>query len=390
MSRAQTAFIVVGIAGAAIASAAIIAFRQTDMGRSAAAPPVPLTERARAVTGDDPAIPPFPALGTRAWIEGPDGTIVARDLPSAAFALEAGQSLDPRIPPGPFAAVLEVTFRPRGDALGRVGAELTGLRMILERTGAEEDLQVDAAGAAPRRSLSGEPVWMRTPVERLDYELARSRDVPVAFRPIREPFAVGRVMPIPSGGRPVIALGPDGEPAPPREAWPAADEPHPVDALVGGLDLGRCTACHAFHARRPLAPAMPGADDLAEAALAASIAELASGMAGCDERARSVGLDVPPLDVPSATGLATLLVQSAGRLPSAEAAAAEAAETAAAAEQEDAEEAAAEDAAEDATGAGDAASDAGTDPDAVPAVPAVPAAPAARASDPPPAEDARP
>lgn len=343
---ARNAFVVLGISGAAIAASAIIITRQTDMGRAAARATVqvPLAERVRVASGEDPAIEPFPILGTRAWIEGADGTIVERDLPWAAFALEAGQSLDPRIEPGPFAAVIEVTFRPRGDALGRLGASLSGMRMILERAGATDDLHVDAAAARTRESLSGDPVWVRTPVERLDYTLRRTRDVGASFRAIRRPFDRSQPQPLPSAGRPVRAIGPGGEPAAALDAWPAADDPFPVDALIGALDRGRCTDCHWFHARRPV-PGRPGADtgapDLAEASLSRAIAQLADGMDACDDRARAIGLTVPDLGPPATTGIATLLVQSAGRLPSSEAAAA----AAAAEEAAEAAEAAADDAA---------------------------------------------
>ena len=183
----RNTIIVLLLGVATVGAVSIILFRQTDMGRAAAraAIPVPLAERVRVAEGLDPAPGPFPATGTRAWIEGPDGTIVSRDLPWAAFALERGQSLDPRVPPGPATILLEVTFRPRGDALGRVGAAITGLSMILERPAEATDLWVDAASTRTRESLSGSPQWMRQPVERLDYTLRRTRDGAMSFRAIR-------------------------------------------------------------------------------------------------------------------------------------------------------------------------------------------------------------
>ncbi len=319
----RTTSIVLLLGIATVSAISIVVFRQTDMGRAAAraAIPVPLAERVRAAEGLDAAPGPFPATGTRIWIEGPDGTIVSRTLPWAAFALERGQSLDPRIPPGPASILAEVTFRPRGDALGRVGAAITGLSMILERPASGEDLWVDAASTRTRESLSGSPHWMRQPVERLDYTLRRTRDGAMSFRAIREPFDEARVRPLASAGRPFRALGPDGGPAAPAEAWPGPDESFPLDALIGALDRGRCTDCHAFHARRPLAGSpLAAAPDLAESSLRGEILALAAGIAGCDDRAAAVGMVIPAIESGDAEPIARLLVQSAGRLPSAEAA----------------------------------------------------------------------
>ncbi|MHC4811272.1 MAG: hypothetical protein ACYTEV_13040 [Planctomycetota bacterium] len=348
----RTVGIILLLAAASAGAISIILFRQTDMGRAAAraAVPVPLAERVRDAESLEAAPGPFPATGTRAWIEGPDGTIVSRTLPWATFALERGQSLDPRIPPGPATVLLEVTFRPRGDALGRVGGAITGLSMILERPADGADLWVDAASTRTRESLSGSPQWMRQPVERLDYTLRRTRDGAMSFRAIREPFDEGRVRPLASAGRPFRAIGPGGGDAPPATAWPGPDEPFPLDALIGALDRGRCTDCHAFHARRPLTrpadAAAAAAPDLAEASLRGEILALAAGLSDCDDRAAAAGMPIPRIDRDDAAAIARLLVQSAGRLPSAEAAAAEAAAAEAAAAEAAAADAAEADAAE--------------------------------------------
>lgn len=312
-SPLTTAAIAVAITAAVVASIWIVASRPDRETR----PFIPLAEALRLATGGDPNIGAYASHGTIVRILAPDGRIVERTLPMAAFALEEGQSLHPAVPPGPFQAAVEVTFRPRGDRLGRVGGWLAGGAMRITRDG--DGLWTDSVLRGPRLSLSQRPSWMGQRAERLDYELTFVAQRPIAFRAVRRPFGSLEPRPIPSTGRPVIALGPDASPAPIPSAWPAPEPRYPIDALIGVLDLGNCTACHAFHARRGLRvePEQAG-PDLAAAALRRALDELAGSIGSCDDRALAAGLDVPPIGEDDAAVIADLLIQSAGRLPSEE------------------------------------------------------------------------
>lgn len=241
----------------------------------------------------------------------PTSTLLERTLPSAAFALEAGQSLDPRLPPGPFEAAVEVTFRPVGDPMGKIGATLVGLGLVVERNGT--GLHADAAGTAPRNALTSSPVWMSAGLERITWTVRRTNDRPVAFRAERMPQSTGKRRAIPSSGASVVGVPTDAFAA---DTWPPAAPTWPVDALIHALDVGRCTACHAFHARLPVAT--PPAPDLAAASATRTLPELILGLEPCVERGRSAGYAVPEFGPDDADTIARLLMQSAGRLPSLE------------------------------------------------------------------------
>ncbi|MFK7962150.1 MAG: hypothetical protein AB8G96_16685 [Phycisphaerales bacterium] len=298
--------------------------------------PGTVAENMRRASGDPPRtkrpLPETTPLGTKMRIAVPDWEAVARDirltrrrgpenfqptsmllertLPSAAFAFEAGQSPDPRVPPGPFHAAVEVTFRPHGDPMGRIGATITGTGLTIERNGT--GLHADAAGSSPRLARRSDPVWMTPGRERITWTVKRSSDRAMAFRAERTPQATGVHRPIPSAGYPVVA---QAAPDLADGAWPPPQPTWPIDALIHALDVGRCTACHAFHARRPGRPTAP---NLAESGLTRSLPELILGLEPCAERAQAAGFNVPDFDARTPDTIARLLMQAAGRLPSVE------------------------------------------------------------------------
>ena len=152
---------------------------------------------------------------------------VARTLSMPTFGLESGQSLDFHIPPGPFEADIEITFRPGSVREAYLGAEIAGGSVIIMRDG--DVLQSGFGDQAGARVMTNLPVALTRSVERITY-IFRSDDAgPVRFRAIWRPFGVsGDVL------------------------LPVVDDPFRHDPALPGMLLAQqrnCAACH--HSRNP-------------------------------------------------------------------------------------------------------------------------------------------
>ncbi len=94
----------------------------------------------------------LPVPGIRAEL-GAAELAVERGLPALAFSLDEGQSLDPRLPAGPFRGNFRATFHPGPVRRATVGAEFAGGALVIERDGTV--LASGQAGAAPAVIESG-------------------------------------------------------------------------------------------------------------------------------------------------------------------------------------------------------------------------------------------
>lgn len=143
-------------------------------------------------------------------------------LTSAAFALQSDQALDPRLPPGPFSAAIDVTFDPGAVRRAAVGAELRGGSLVIERRG--KAVLTEEALAAPRQVMS-ELLYLPGELFTLTYRFHANGAGPPLLRALWRPETTAVAIPLPATGT------------------------HPVtDQTIAGLSLVRqlrCAACHA-------------------------------------------------------------------------------------------------------------------------------------------------
>ncbi len=147
---------------------------------------------------------------------------VERSLPALAFFLEPGQSLDPRLPPGPFEAIFTVTFSPGSVGAARIGAEIRGGSLLINMKGRE--IATDHAGQEPRLVLSREPIVMGASLRQAVFEFRADGSGPTGLRAMWQPEGSLVPLPMPTGGARLV------------------DDP-----AVAGLVLAQqmnCSACH--------------------------------------------------------------------------------------------------------------------------------------------------
>ncbi|MHC4947433.1 MAG: hypothetical protein ACYTG1_04125 [Planctomycetota bacterium] len=142
-----------------------------------------------------------PRVGVTAALAAGEVT-VSRSLPALAFALAEGQTLDPRLPAGPFDAVLDVTFRRGAVRQAWLGAELRGGQLIVRR--GDEVLLSDFAGDERRLVMTTLPVALGRPVQRLTYEFRGRAAGPRALRAMWRPVDAEAALPLPSEGSPLV------------------------------------------------------------------------------------------------------------------------------------------------------------------------------------------
>ncbi len=149
-------------------------------------------------------------------------TTVRRRLATAAFGLSVSQTLDARLPAGPFEAEITVTFHSGSVRRAAIGAEVTGGTLIIKRRG--EVLESDYGGQQGRTILAPDQYLPARPVT-FTYVLSGDATGPVRFRAVWQPEY--SVVPLPL---PILASG------------VFADEESHGLALVEQLN---CLACHA-------------------------------------------------------------------------------------------------------------------------------------------------
>ena len=137
-------------------------------------------------------------------IESIENALVAnRTLPTAAFRVEPDESLDPRIPPGPFTATLTVQAAPGGTTSAYVGAQVENAQLIIRR--GDRILLSDFGGPEGRLIMTDQPIGLSARRPELTFEVSGDGRTPTAFRAVWRPESpvlaeATLVLPVASGG----------------------------------------------------------------------------------------------------------------------------------------------------------------------------------------------
>ena len=159
-------------------------------------PSVPAPAEALEASGSQPPAPPEP--GVRAVLTAGDVT-VERRLPAMAFALGEGQSLDARLPPGPFEATFDVTFHPGPVRRAALGGELTGGTLVIERKG---KVLVEATAGDDERVVLSDLVYVPGRLVTFTYRFASKTPGAARLRALWQPEGsmVTLALPLSAGG----------------------------------------------------------------------------------------------------------------------------------------------------------------------------------------------
>ncbi len=142
-----------------------------------------------------------PVAGVRAVIRTAE-VAVERRMASLAFAVDRGQTLDARLPAGPFDGEFSVTFAPGPVRRAVLGAEIEGGTLVIERQG--QVLASGEAGDAVRRVTTG-TVFLPGRLNTFTYRFSRSSDRPARLRALWQPENATYAVELPSGGAAVVA-----------------------------------------------------------------------------------------------------------------------------------------------------------------------------------------
>ncbi|MCH6573495.1 MAG: hypothetical protein IH809_07620, partial [Proteobacteria bacterium] len=136
-------------------------------------PPPPATRPPGAQVSRPPAQPGVEATLSAGRIT------VTRRLPAPAFALDQTETLDLRLPPGPFEARLRVTFDPRSVRRASLGARIQGGELTIERKG-----KVLARGKTGAEStvIMSAPVFLPPRLVTVTYNFRATGDGPTLLR----------------------------------------------------------------------------------------------------------------------------------------------------------------------------------------------------------------
>ncbi|MHC5022635.1 MAG: hypothetical protein ACYTGG_01815 [Planctomycetota bacterium] len=176
-------------------------------------------------------------FGVRGRLTAGDVT-VERSLPAMSFAVRAGETLDARLPEGPFTATFTVRFRPGTVREARLGADLQGGSLIIRRRG--EVLLSTYVGDERETVLTTVPASMSGRSVEVEFEFTADDSDVHALRALWEPSGSMIPLPLPSTGAPLLA-----------------------GAELQGESLVQqfnCVACHASHdpARQQRLATSPG------------------------------------------------------------------------------------------------------------------------------------
>ncbi len=141
-------------------------------------PPPAATRPPGAGGSQPPAQPGVEATLTAARIT------VTRRLPAPAFALRETETLDLRLPPGPFDARLRVTFDPRSVRRAALGARIQGGELTIERKG-----KVLARGKTGAEStvIMSTPVFLPPRLVTVTYNFRATGEGPTMLRALWRP-----------------------------------------------------------------------------------------------------------------------------------------------------------------------------------------------------------
>ena len=148
-----------------------------------------------AVTGDAAEASAPAGAGVYARIDAGD-VQVTRRLPALSLSLGPGEVLDPRLPAGPFSAEFVVSFDPGRVRRARLGAEIEGGTLSIERRG---KVLLTAGGDGARAAMSG-PVFLPGREVRFTYRLRSAGDGPVRMQALWRPDDASIDLPLPSDG----------------------------------------------------------------------------------------------------------------------------------------------------------------------------------------------
>ncbi len=126
---------------------------------------------------------------------------VTRALPGAAFALQSGQTLDPRLAPGPFEGSLTVTFDPVLVPQARIGAVVENLSVAIERRGVEIVAARDGEGEA---AIMSEPVFLPPRPVTFVYRFKHKGNGPARLQAMWRPHDAAADLPLPVATWPVL------------------------------------------------------------------------------------------------------------------------------------------------------------------------------------------
>ncbi len=165
------------------------------------------------------------------------GIQVERRLPALSFSLGSGQVLDPRLPAGPFDAEFVVRFNPGRVRRARLGAEIQGATLSIERRGKVLlTTGVDTVGPV----MTDEPVFLPGREVTFTYRIRRTGDGPVRLQALWRPDNASTDLPLPSDGGGLLS--------------------GPAEVGYALLQRLNCVACHrstdaALQARLAVTPA---------------------------------------------------------------------------------------------------------------------------------------
>jgi mono/diheme cytochrome c family protein len=120
-----------------------------------------------------------------------------------AFALQPGQSLDSRVPPGPFRAEFTVPFLPGSTRHAQIGAEFQGGKLIVLRRG--QPILSDFAGDKPRVALSNQPANLLRDQDEITLIFESDGKLPCRVRAIWQPEEALVPLPLPAVPTPLLS-----------------------------------------------------------------------------------------------------------------------------------------------------------------------------------------
>jgi len=162
--------------------------------------------------GGSRSVVPAPAIALRADLEtelGVQARITAGDVtidrtfPSLNFALHPGQSLDARLPAGPFKAEFAVTFLAGQVREATIGAVFQGGSMILRR-GDRPPLLADHAGHEARTVMTVQPEFFSRQPQIMSFTFESDGTSACRLRAIWKPGDSQVALPLPSAGEAIL------------------------------------------------------------------------------------------------------------------------------------------------------------------------------------------
>lgn len=129
-------------------------------------------------------------------------TTIERTLPAMAFAVAPDQSLDARIPAGPFEGRFTATFKRGTVRQAYIGARIRGGSLIISRNG--EVVLSDYADEEPRLVMTPQPLSLGRATQQFIYEFRSEGTTDAALRAMWQPVSSDVPLPLLCQGAPVV------------------------------------------------------------------------------------------------------------------------------------------------------------------------------------------